>query len=116
MPPVHNIYADQPYEYEVSFTKRRGSDGAEIPASGLLDVVMFVAAVKGGATIHGDLVIAMAERVAEPGTYFGTIPTVAINARLKGTYNRKRVVVVAYNVAQDVRVESEVTFYDVRSI
>lgn len=116
MPPVHNIFADQPYEYEVSFTKRRGTDGAIIPASGMLDVVMFVAAVKGGPTIHADLVVAMAERAAAPGEYVGTIPTVAINARLKGTYNRKKVVVVAYNVAQDVRVESEVTFYDVRSI
>lgn len=116
MAPVHNIYADQPYEYEVDLTKRRGTDGAVIPATGMLDVFMTVAAVKGGPAIHADLTQPMVERSAMPGRYFGTIPTLAINNRLKGTYNRKKVQVVAYNTAADLRVESEVTMLDVRAI
>ena len=87
MPPVHNIYAEQPYEYEVDLTKRRGTDGIVIPAAGLLDVFMTVAAVKGGVAINAALTVAMVERSAVPGRYYGTIPTVAINAWLKGTYN-----------------------------
>jgi hypothetical protein len=116
MPPVHNIYGDQPYEYEVDLQKRRGTDGELIPATGLLDVYMTVAAVKGGAAINAALTILMLERSGVPGRYYGTIPTVAINAWLKGTYNRKKVQVVAYNTATDVRVESEVTMMDVRAI
>lgn len=116
MAPVHNIYADQPYEYEVDLEKRRGSDGDLIPAAGLLDVFMTVAAVKGGAAINPALTVAMVERSAVPGRYYGTIPTVAINAWLKGTYNRKKVYIQAYNTAADVKVESEVTMLDVRAI
>lgn len=116
MPPVHNIYGDQPYEYEVDLTKRRGTDGDIIPATGMLDVYMTVAAAKGGAAINAALTVLMLERAAVPGRYYGTIPTVAINAWLKGTYNRKKVQVVAYNTATDIRVESEVTMMDVRAI
>jgi hypothetical protein len=116
VPPVHNIYGDQPYEYEVDLEKRRGTDGALIPATGLLDVYMTVAAAPGGAEINPALTVAMAERSAMPGRYYGTIPTVAVNTWLKGTYNRKKVQVVAYNTAADVRVESEVTMLDVRAI
>jgi hypothetical protein len=116
MPAVHNIYGDQPYEYEVDLTKHRGTDGVDIPAAGLLDVMMTVAAVSGGAPIHADLTVAMVERSAVPGRYYGTIPTGAINTRLKGTYNRKKVYVRAYNIAADVEGESEVTMLDVRRI
>lgn len=117
MPPIHNIYGDNPYEYEVDLTMRRGTDGEVVPATGLLSVEMFVAAVPGGLPIHNDLVVLMSERSAVPGRYYGELPTVAINAHLKGVYNRQKVIVVADDTVNDqVRVESEVTFMDVRRI
>lgn len=119
MPPVHNMYADQPYEYEVDLTKRRGTDGNVIPASGLVDVVMKVAAVSGGPVIHPDLQIPMVERAAVPGRYFGILGTAAINARLKGTYNRKKIYLRPSSASSDtdgVSAESEITFIDVRRI
>src|SRR4051812_39871292 len=119
MPPIHNIYGDNPYEYEVDLTMRRGTDGEVVPATGLLSVEMFVADpdVVGRPPIHNDLVVLMAERSAVPGRYHGTLPTSAINAHLKGVYNRQKVVVVADDTLNDqVRVESEVTFLDVRRI
>lgn len=119
MPAVHNMFADQPYEYEIDLTKKRGTDGEVIPASGLLDVVMTVAASSGGAPIHADLTVPMAERSAVPGRYFGVEPTSAINARLKGTYNRRKIYIRPFSSSTDidgVAAESEVTFYDVRRL
>lgn len=119
MPPVHNMFADQPYEYEVDLTKKRGSDGEVIPSTGLLDVVMTVSDVSGGAPIHADLTVPMAERSAVPGRYFGIEPTSAINARLKGTYNKKKLYIRPFSASTDidgVAAESELTFYDVRRL
>ena len=119
MPSVKNIYADQPYEYEVDLTRHRLTDGEEIPATDILDCELFVAAAAGEEAIDPDLVKPMAERSAIPGRYFGVIPTSAINDHLKGVYNRKKVRIVARSMSLDtdgVRIESEVTFLDVRSI
>lgn len=67
------IYGSNGYEFEFPIYKKDDATGAKVPATGLAGLNAHVAADEGGATIHATLQVAIAERSAKPGYYFGRI-------------------------------------------
>lgn len=76
-----NIYFNNDRLVRWQARKRDLSTNLPIAATGLSGVIAFLAATKGGATIHATLSISLTE-IGTTGFYAGTIDATAINAHL----------------------------------
>lgn len=110
------IYQDNDYTAEFAIVKKLAADGSLVPATGIIDLYIDVAAtmLPGDAGIDPTLKVLATERAQKPGNYFVTLLGANITAKLFPTYDGKYVYVRAVNTAQDIRVVSKVAVRSVR--
>jgi hypothetical protein len=89
-----DIFKDNAYEPEFEIVKKKSSNGALIPAAGIVGATIHVSATDGGPAIDPALSGAAAERSAAPGKYSTPFAISVINALLFPTFDGKAV----YNV------------------
>lgn len=112
-----DIYRDNPYEIEFTVQKRAAASGALAPATGITDLIGYLAAAPDGAAINPALSVTLVERSGKPGTYSALIAAAVINAQLfdgATSYNGASIYVVAKNA--DIHVNAKVKARLVRTI
>ncbi len=81
------VYPGNDYLLERALYQRALPTGQDTPAVGLLGVVGFLSATKGGAPIHADLQVALQERSGVPGQYFGQLEGSVLTTHLTASYD-----------------------------
>lgn len=112
----NTIYGGNGYEFEYPILKKNDPDGAKVPANGLAGITGHIAATEDGNPIHVTLSVALAERSAKPGTYFGRILGANIDAHLSPTYDNKDVHIVIKDATGEIRGDTKVKYKPVRKV
>ncbi len=81
------VYPGNDFLIERPLYRRALATGEDTPAVGLLGVVGFLSATKGGAPIHADLQVALQERSGVPGQYFGQLEGSVLTTHLPTSYD-----------------------------
>lgn len=70
------------FESEFAVTRKNSATGASEAAASLTGLTSHLSLTDGGATIHADVSVSMAERSSTAGTYFGVIEGDKIDTHL----------------------------------
>jgi hypothetical protein len=70
---ARDLSRDNDYLIERVMTIRRESDGEEVPATGLVGGIGYIALDDGEDAAHASLQVNLTERSGVPGTYFGVL-------------------------------------------
>jgi hypothetical protein len=112
----NTIYGGKGYEFEYPVLKKNDPDGAKVAATGVGGLTARVAAAPNGAAIHGTLSVALAERSAKPGTYFGRILGANIDTNLIPQYDGKEVYIVVSDATGEIKGNTKVHVKAVRKV
>jgi hypothetical protein len=77
-----DIFKDNAFEFEFTFHRRNTNTGEWEPATGILDLFVWIAAVDGGPEVDASLKVQAQERALKPGTYFGIVHGAAITGHV----------------------------------
>jgi hypothetical protein len=86
-----DIFKDNAAEPEFAITKKRATDGALIPATGIAGATIHASATDGGPPIHSTLSGPATERATKPGYYSSPFTITVINAQLFPAFDRKKI-------------------------
>jgi hypothetical protein len=114
-----NVYDNNDYTPRLRLEQDDPNTGLPIPATGITDLDVWIAAVAGGAEIHSTLKVRAAEMSGLQGTYRITINGGDIHTNMAvapADYDGKDVWIEARNVGRNVAGSQRVKFYKIRRV
>jgi hypothetical protein len=113
-----NVYDNNDYRPRLRLEVDDEDTGEPIPAVGIVDLDLWIAATPGGGEIHSTLKLRAVEMLKRPGTYKVTFNGSDIHTNLFGAtdYDGKDVYIEARNVGRNVYASERVKALRVRRI
>jgi hypothetical protein len=115
-----NVYDNNDYTPRLRLEQDDPETGLPIPATGITDLDVWIAATAGGAAIHTTLKARAVEMTGLPGTYRITINGGDIHTNMASggadIYDKKDVYIEAMNVGRNVYGSERVKFYKIRRV